>query len=104
MDALTLDSLICQLEESVNTSKCPENAGAFAAEFNRLLDAAKAVFATEAYVQSFKPIQETVASADEKTAERELGRLLEKIKMKLGLLKAYVASNVASEKKKTHVY
>ncbi len=102
MDAITLDAIVTELGTSLESTEHLENTPVLVEEFNGLLDEARQVFPDESYIQKFRPVDLPAAGAE--PTDETLKMLLEKLKMKLALLKAYVTTQVAKEKQKTHVY
>jgi len=102
MDAMTLNAIVGELGARLDASEHPENASVLVEEFNSLVEEARKVFPDESYIQGFRSVD--LPAQDGDTAAGGAETLLERLKMKLGLLKAYVTARVANEKRKTHVY
>ena len=104
MDAVTLGAVLTSLDGRLADMKYPENCNQFVADYNRLVEEAKKIFPREEYIQSFTPLEGAQATEGGEGEAQARERVLEQLRMKAGLLKAYVSSEVAKEKKKTSVY
>jgi len=102
MDAITLDAIITELGARIESTEHLENTPVLVEEFNGLVEEARQVFPDESYVQKFSTVDHSATGAE--PTDEAMKTLLEKLKMKLALLKAYVTTQVAKEKQKTHVY
>ncbi len=104
MEAVTLEVVLISLNNRLSELKHPENCNQFVAEYNRLLEEAKKNFPKEEYVQASTPIEEVPSEKEGENLSQAQERLLEHLRMKVDLLRAYVSSEVAKERKKTSVY
>ena len=104
MEVVTLEALLVSLNDRLSELRHPENCSHFVTEYNRLLEEAKKNFPKEEYIQASSVKDEGTLPEEGADLSQAQERLLEQLRMKADLLRAYVSSEVAKERKKTSVY